>query len=110
MDLGCLWMHSGGRAHSPQPAAPCRVCRLLYAEKAYEHTCMHQSLRTRTRTCTHTQVGIATSEIADGVDSVRTGNFPLPETNHTVVLGWHERQTVALLKEVRLEGCACPIF
>mmetsp|Transcript_26032 Transcript_26032/g.70499 ORF Transcript_26032/g.70499 Transcript_26032/m.70499 type:complete len:776 (-) Transcript_26032:2042-4369(-) len=45
-------------------------------------------------------VGVFTSEIAAGVKAMRQGNFPLPESNHTVVLGWSDRQSIIMLREM----------
>jgi len=46
---------------------------------------------------------VFTSEIEGGVEALRNGNFPLPETGHTVVLGaWRLAQSMSALCAVSL--------
>lgn len=47
-----------------------------------------------------------TEEIQSGVEAVRAGNFPLPESGHTVLLGWGAR-TPTVLREVRCGWPGC---
>ena len=45
------------------------------------------------------QVSILSSDISNTVEAVREGNFPVPEKNHTVLIGWN-RQTIQVLHQV----------
>ncbi|KAI8465303.1 MAG: hypothetical protein J3K34DRAFT_461471 [Monoraphidium minutum] len=46
-------------------------------------------------------LGIITDDIGSAVAQVRTGNFPVVERNHTVLLGWN-RQTLPILKQIAI--------
>jgi hypothetical protein len=46
-------------------------------------------------------IGILSDEISSAVESLRVGNFRVPEENHTVVLGWDRTRTPLLIQQVR---------
>jgi hypothetical protein len=45
-------------------------------------------------------ISILSSEISRAVESLRVGNFRVPEENHTVVLGWDRTRTPFLIQQV----------
>lgn len=44
-------------------------------------------------------VGILTDDISEAVEKVTTGNFPVPERDHTVLMGWNT-QTIPILNQI----------
>ncbi len=48
-----------------------------------------------------TLVGVVSEEISTAVEQVRAGNHKVPESGHTVLLGWDDRRTPLLLQQVR---------
>jgi hypothetical protein len=45
-------------------------------------------------------IGIISDSISDGVASLRLGNFRVPESGHTVILGWEPSRTGHLVQQV----------
>eukprot|EP00798_Chlamydomonas_sp_ICE-L_P010831 gene10831-16917_t len=45
------------------------------------------------------KVGILTDDIGQAVERVQKGNFPVPEKDHTVLLGWNS-QTIPVLAQI----------
>lgn len=46
-------------------------------------------------------LGVFIDDISNGVSEFKSGNFPIPEVNHTVVVGSDRSQLVHVLREVR---------
>eukprot|EP00798_Chlamydomonas_sp_ICE-L_P010829 gene10829-16915_t len=44
-------------------------------------------------------VGILTDDIGSAVEEVQSGNFAVPEQNHTVLIGWN-KQTIPVLQQI----------